>query len=340
MAEPTRYVATPAGRAAGVLAGHPSTAARARRFGATEGRPVAVDRAPVHTGFSRSGAASSTSAASSAASTGTRTRRTRPTTATSTTGAGSSTTPAGRGRQPRASYRSGSNRSGLRLGTPLKGMSGSQHTVMALFLVSMLIVILRSVADYVPQEDQSQPGKVTPMKGLGPLPLAASLCVWYFVLASVAVVRGWPGKTAVGLGGLTTIALLLNSTGELSTVEGWIKNLGAPPSPVLLPTAVGAGSGSSSSGAGGTGGSVTATNNALGAFERAVNDHNWNAAHDALNALKATGDLTVASIDALQSELDAEKAGAGPLPGPAGLGVTLLQGAEDAGNAIKHFLGF
>lgn len=275
---------TAARRTRETVRGHPSTAER-RRFGAT-GEGAAPDTAPAHAAGGLFG-------------------ETPPI----------SKTPLRKGvtvgAQPRGGTRAAAGRARTRRtagfgAAPFSGTSGSQHVVMMLYLVTMLVVLLRSIADYVPDADLSKPGKVNPNKGLGPLPMAAAVSIWYFVLASLAVGGGRRGQVAVAFGSLTLIALLLNSSAELSTVEGWIANLGAPPSPVDLgsssagATGTGtgqAGTGTTDTGTPGQSGSRQAAINAWQAFARAENEPVTGVISAAEHAGKGTWDIVTSAGD-------------------------------------------
>jgi len=94
------------------------------------------------------------------------------------------------------------------------------------FVVALVIIGLRAIADYRPASDQSQPGSEKPLKGLGPLPLTAATCFSWFILSSVAQKKGYTSYFAASFGALMLLVLLMNSSGELASVATWIDDLG------------------------------------------------------------------------------------------------------------------
>jgi hypothetical protein len=106
-----------------------------------------------------------------------------------------------------------------------KAPRGYQHVLMGEMVVSFLIIGLRAVADYIPNEDTHYPGKEAPKKGQSPIVLIASTLVVYFVLSFLATRGEWQARTASAFGTLMILGLLVNSQDELSQVAGWVENM-------------------------------------------------------------------------------------------------------------------
>ena len=109
---------------------------------------------------------------------------------------------------------------------PEANFRDARGIVMLEFVVALVIIGLRAIADYRPASDQSQPGSEKPLKGLGPLPLTAATCFSWFILSSVAQKKGYTSYFAASFGALMLLVLLMNSSGELASVATWIDDLG------------------------------------------------------------------------------------------------------------------
>jgi len=181
--------------------------------------------------------------------------------------------------------------------------TGYQHILMGEMVIAFAIIGIRAIADYVPASDAKDPGSENPPKGASPISMIVATLGTYFVLSFLATRGGWAAKVAAAFGLLMIIALMINSEAELGQVATWMENIGGNSANQPGSSASSGSSGSS----GASGGS--AASNAFGAFERAVDNHSWNAAHDALQALKATGDLGTAGYDALSSLLSNVQSG-------------------------------
>lgn len=101
------------------------------------------------------------------------------------------------------------------------GRTPNEHALMAEFLLAAGIVGLRSLADYVPADDASQPGAEKPARGAHPLTMLAALMAVFFVLALAAQSRSWIARGAIIFGALLDLTLLINSADEMQTVSGW-----------------------------------------------------------------------------------------------------------------------
>ena len=126
-------------------------------------------------------------------------------------------------------------------------LNRGNHALMTEFVAVMLIIILRALADYVPADDESQPGDTTTPKGLEPLPLAAAAIAAWFLLALVASMGRRASQAAVAFGALLLLALLFNSSAELGQTGTWISSLGnwkpeAPKQQQVTPLPTGGGS--------------------------------------------------------------------------------------------------
>ena len=127
-------------------------------------------------------------------------------------------------------------------------LNRGNHALMTEFVAIMVIIILRALADYVPAEDESQPGDTTTPKGLEPLPLAAAAIATWFLLALVASMGRRASQAAVAFGALILLALLFNSNAELAKTGTWISSIGnwnpeAPKAQQTTPLPAGSSSG-------------------------------------------------------------------------------------------------
>ena len=181
--------------------------------------------------------------------------------------------------------------------------TGYQHILMGEMVLAFGIIGIRAIADYVPAADAKDPGTENPAKGSSPIVMIVSTLMAYFVLSFLATRGGWAAKASAAFGLLMIVGLMINSEAELGQVATWMQNIGGNGA---NQPAVSGGSQNLPSNSGTSG---SAASNAFGAFERAVDDHSWNAAHDALQALKATGDLGTAGYDALSTLLGKAQSG-------------------------------
>lgn len=104
------------------------------------------------------------------------------------------------------------------------GRSPAEHTLVAEFLVALVIIIIRAVADYVPQGNGTEPGEEQPAKGAHPLTMLAATLIVYFVLSVAARTHTFMSRAAVLFGLLMDLTLLTKSGPEMQTVANWFAN--------------------------------------------------------------------------------------------------------------------
>jgi hypothetical protein len=117
--------------------------------------------------------------------------------------------------------------------TQRKSYTGA-HMLTAEFMVGVLIVAVRAVADYVPSNDGTSKGKIVPSKTgqYGPLPVLSGLIVSFFLLSFLAASGGTKAKLAVIGGAILDLALLMNSMDQFNTVAAVYSTFGkATPPP-------------------------------------------------------------------------------------------------------------
>jgi hypothetical protein len=89
------------------------------------------------------------------------------------------------------------------------------------------IVALRTVGDYVPQQDGTLKGVIAHPQGqLGPLPTLAGLIGTFFLLSFLAARGGTRAKVAVIAGGIVILVLAMHSTDEFKTVADTFSHFG------------------------------------------------------------------------------------------------------------------
>lgn len=113
---------------------------------------------------------------------------------------------------------------GVPLPRMITGRSPSEHALVAEFLIALVIISIRAVADYVPQGGGSEPGQEQPAKGAHPLTMLAATLIVYFVLALAARTHSFMSRAAVLFGLLMDLTLLTRSGPEMQIVANWFAN--------------------------------------------------------------------------------------------------------------------